>query len=93
MLTPLRFRNVKKNTRLLPEAIRRREGLHHIHGNGKSKTSYHRVGKGGHKKIYNPLLSIFTLRDLGHRGSQKIRNLPPCLSNGTGRAETAFSGF
>jgi hypothetical protein len=31
--------------------------------------------------------------DLGHRGSQKIRNLPPCLSNGTGSAETAFSGF
>ena len=53
MLPPLRFRNVRKNTRLLPKAVRKRsrEGLHHIHGNGKSKTSNHRVGKGAHKKI------------------------------------------
>ncbi len=95
MLPPLRFHNVRKNMRLLPKAVhkRSREGLHHIHGNGKPKTSNHRVGKGGHKKIYNPLLSIFTLRDLGHHGSQKIRTLLPCLSNGTGSAETAFSGF
>jgi hypothetical protein len=95
MLPPLRFHNVRKNMRLLPKAVRKRsrEGLHHIHGNGKSKTSNHRVGKGAHKKIYNALFIILTLMDLGHRGSQKIRNLPPCLSNGTGSAETAFSGF
>jgi hypothetical protein len=50
VLPSLRFRNVRKNTRLLPEAVRKRsrEGLHHIHGNGKSKTLIPRVGGAPH---------------------------------------------
>ena len=54
MLPPLRFRNVRKNTRLLPKAVRkrRREGLHHIHGNGKSKTSNHRAGGAPHYDLW-----------------------------------------